>query len=387
LGIYWFYKPANVYGGPLNCVSTMLEGLVSDGVDVTVLTTNVNGHKRLDVPLGEPVLVSGVRVYYFPVSFDLLSINYSLQLARAFANKVHEFDLVISGLLWHPFLLDKIINECSKAKVPYVVQLFGQLMPWALTQKSLKKKLFLFFNAKRYLNQASALQCTDPIEVDSVNQMGLTSPVILIPNGIDKSQYSSLPPRGLFRQELEINKGEIVLLFLGRLHHVKRPELALESIIKLGRKDVHLIYAGHDEEGFTSSLNKRAVESGYSSQVHFIGNLNKDEVLQAFSDSDLLIMPSQQENFGMSAAEALISGVPILTSKFVPVGISATKAGAGRLADLTIESFTQELQVLLKNPEKLKQMGLLGKEFAKNNYDQNIIGENIISEYSKIINR
>lgn len=46
-----YYKPAYVYGGPARSVSALAEALVGLGADVTVLTTNANGSKRLNVPL------------------------------------------------------------------------------------------------------------------------------------------------------------------------------------------------------------------------------------------------------------------------------------------------------------------------------------------------
>ena len=69
LHIISFYKPAMHGGGPVFSVHDMNRWLVKKGVDVTVYATNMDGAKRkLDVPLGKPVDVDGVKVYSFPVS-------------------------------------------------------------------------------------------------------------------------------------------------------------------------------------------------------------------------------------------------------------------------------------------------------------------------------
>ncbi len=384
LGIFWYYKPANMYGGPISSTAAILEGLALEGADVTVYTTNANGRERLDVPLNTIVNVEGVNVIYLPVSWDLFTINYSRQLAKMILSRINNFDLIVSGILWHPLLVDVIQTACLKAKVPYVVFLFGQLMPWAMRQKRLKKRLFLSFFGRRYLNHASALQCTSSAERESVKQLGLSTPTIFIPYIINKSKLSNFPVRGSLRFELGIKEKDIVLLFLARLHHVKRPELPLEVLIKLRRPDIHLIYAGPDEEGYQEQLQKQSQKAGFSDHVHFLGKIDDVGVQQALSDADLLIMPSEQENFGMSAAEALMSGLPILTSKYVPVGVQAAEIGAGRISELSVESFTYELQDLLQNPEQLKAMGNIGKEFAVQYYDTSKIGR-FYSQYKDII--
>src|SRR5215216_5218423 len=94
------YKPAYTYGGPVTSAAALCESLVAAGEDVTVLTTNANGdNARLDVPLGTPVIVDGVRVFYH-ASGRNNNITYMPALQRACEVQLPQFDVVIAEILW-----------------------------------------------------------------------------------------------------------------------------------------------------------------------------------------------------------------------------------------------------------------------------------------------
>ena len=82
---------------------------------------------------------------------------------------------------------------CQQARVPYVIPLRGQLLPWALRQRRLKKQVYLALVGRTYLNEAAALHCTDPIEAEAVAKLGLRAPAFVVPNGVDTASYSPVP--------------------------------------------------------------------------------------------------------------------------------------------------------------------------------------------------
>ena len=63
------YIPAYRYGGPIESVHSLNAGLVKNGAEVTVYTTNIDGSNDLNVPVGTSVMIDGVRVFYFKSSF------------------------------------------------------------------------------------------------------------------------------------------------------------------------------------------------------------------------------------------------------------------------------------------------------------------------------
>src|SRR3989344_4717681 len=87
------YVPSWKHGGPIISVHTLNKYLARRGVDVTVYTTTINGSENLSVPVGVPVMMDGVRVFYFHPSFPR-AWSYSRGLHRMLAKTIQEFDLV-----------------------------------------------------------------------------------------------------------------------------------------------------------------------------------------------------------------------------------------------------------------------------------------------------
>jgi glycosyltransferase involved in cell wall biosynthesis len=173
-----YYKPAYVYGGPVQSISSLCEGLKQVGARLVVFTTEADGAARLAVPLQQPVDVSGVPVWYFPLALNGLSFFYSPSLAKTIMARVQEFDLVVIDSLWGHSLIPTAI-ACARSQVPYVIPVRGQLNPWALAKKRLKKSIYLKVIGKRYLNRAAGIHCTDPSEAEAVKKLGFRAPTFV----------------------------------------------------------------------------------------------------------------------------------------------------------------------------------------------------------------
>lgn len=382
-----YYKPAYSYGGTVSAVSALAEGLAKQGTEVTVLTTNANGKERLNIPLGQPVSLDGVEVYYYPLApISLGSFHYSPDLAQACKEKIKYFDLVVLETLWE-YIAGPVVAASKRHHVPYIIQPHGQLMPWCINQKRLKKQLYLTLFARRYLDQAAGLQCTSPLEAEAVKHFNFRAPTFEIPNSIDLARFKNMPGRGHMRSKLGIPEDARVLLFMGRLHPVKRPDIAVSALITVqsaADEEVHLIMAGPDETGMTEDLIQLATQAGCANCLHIVGLLYRDDVLQAFADSEILIMPSESENFGMSAVEAMASGIPVLISDGVPVGHWAEESGAGQIIPCSAKAFAEATVQLLSDYERLKIMGVRGKELARR-FDNSVVAQQVLAHYQSII--
>lgn len=380
-----YYKPAYVYGGPTRSISALCEGLASVGAEVTVLTTNANGPSRLDVPINQEVQINGVKVWYHPLALGG-QYFYSPALVEAVKRQVAEFDLVVNEVfLCHAFA--PTASACMHNSIPYVIPTRGQLLPWALNHKRLKKQLYLRLIGWRYLNRAAAFHCTDEGEKLAISRLGMHPPVFVVPNGIDTSQYDHVPPRGRLRRQFNIPETAILLLFLGRLNRVKGPDITVDVLAELKKTghEAHLVLAGPDEQQLTEALRAQAERLGCLDRVHFAGLLTDDDTRQAFADADLLLMPSQvQENFGMSAVEAMAAGVPVLVSAGVPVGKFAEEAQAGRVTGYSREAFIVAAQNLLQTPATLRTMGQRARALARERFDNTAVAYQMLAHLEVI---
>jgi len=383
-----YYKPAYVYGGPTRSISLLCEAMAKRGADITVLTTNANGPSVLDVPVGKPMSVDGVRVFYFPVFRATGSFFYSPSLARAIFSSVPRCDIVTCEALWEFALLPTMV-ACRRHRKPYVMPLRGQLMDWALEQKSWKKKVSLFLAGDHSLKRAAALHCTDPAEEHAVAALGIATPTFVVPNGLDLSTIA-VPVGG--RYDLKVRMGlprdARVLLFLGRLKRIKRADIAVDVLhaVKKICSQAHLVIAGPDEDNLTPELKAQATSLGCSESVHFAGLVEKADVLSLLAETDLLLVPTEvQENFSMSTLEALSVGVPVLVSRGIPVGYWAEKAGAGRIAGATSTEFVEAALQLFAEPETLKAMGEQGRRVVQENFDIDKVAGQMLAHYEAIV--
>ncbi|HMA53627.1 MAG TPA: glycosyltransferase family 4 protein, partial [Acidobacteriota bacterium] len=238
------------------------------------------------------------------------------------------------------------------------------------------------------INRVSAVHCTADTERDSFARLGLRPPAFVVPNAIDMARFGKLPPRGGLRSRLGIPESAVQLLFLGRLTGIKRPDIAIETMgaLRASGHEAHLVMAGPDEGNLTAKLRAQAHGLGCAAQVHFTGLLAGDEVLQALADTDLLIMPSEvQENFGMSALEAMAAGVPVLAAEGVPAGSWASAAGAGIVVPCSNQGFRTAALEALSHPERLRAMGRAGKDLARRRFDRDVVALEMLAQCEAVI--
>jgi len=387
LSVCSYYKPAYVYGGPVPSVASLCEELVRGGAQVTVFTTNANRGAPLDVPLQEPADVDGVTVWYFPLVLNGLSYFYSPSLAEAVSAQVPEFDLVVANTLWGHALIPTA-TACARFQVPYVVAVHGQLNPWALAKKGLKKSIYLNVLGRRYVNHAAAIHCTDPIEAEAVQRLGFRPPTFVVPFAVHASSYSNIQKHGNLRRQFGIPDHAYVLLFLGRITQIKRPDIAVDTLgaVQSLNREIHLVLVGPDEDELMPRLQAQARSLGCHNKLHFTGLLKKEAVISALAEASLLLMPSEvQENFGMAALEAMAVGVPVLVSGGVPVGRWAQMAGAGRIVACTKDAFQQAALELLSRSEQLRIMGRRGQDLVREHFDVSVVARQMLAQYQAIV--
>jgi glycosyltransferase involved in cell wall biosynthesis len=380
-----YYEGAIVYGGPARSLPLVCRALVGQGVEVSVLTTNANGRGVLDVPLRRPFFSGDVEVTYYP---RLTAGRFALSpgLARACARRCSGFDLVHTvGLYTFPSLA--ALYLAAARRVPAVLAPKGELMAWALGYKARKKRIFMRLVGNGHLRRAAALLCTDTLECQAVANLGLPNPAYLVPNALDTARLADLPPRGALRRALGILGEGPVILCLGRLHPVKRPDLALEAFARVADRfpEAHLLFAGPDEAGLETTLQAAAARAGCAARVHFAGLLDRAGVLQALADADLLLMASETENFGMAAAEAMAAGLPLLISENVGLGRYVARAGAGRVTALDAGVMAGHLAELLADPAALPAMGRRGQGIALELFGLEAVGRQLVDVYRQVL--
>jgi len=131
--------------------------------------------------------------------------------------------------------------------------------------------------------------------------------VVTVYNAVEPLEVES---KQLFKKGID----EKVVTFLGRITMQKGPEYFIEAAHRVIRKmnNVRFVMAGSGD--MMEKMVRRAAQLKITDKFHFTGFLNRDEVFEMLGMSDLYVMPSVSEPFGISPLEAMQSNVPVLIS-------------------------------------------------------------------------
>jgi glycosyltransferase involved in cell wall biosynthesis len=317
------YAPFLEFGGPPVKVRALAEGLAANGNQVTVLTADWGLKKRFSpeeasgterTPFGWSRADKGVRTVYLPTWFRYRSLSWNPAVHRFCEKKLQTYDVAhVFGL--YDFLGPTVARACVERKIPYVLEPIGMFVP--IVRNLQLKRIYHSLYGRQMIEQASALIATSVQEVEELADGGVPrDKIVLRRNGVERP--SSWPERGTFRQGLGIGKGAKVILFLGRLSVKKSPEMLLQAFASLaagGDTNLHLVFAGPDEGGMKTRLMGKAAELGVGSQVQFTGAVFGEAKWGAYREADVFVLPSQNENFGNTAAESVAAGTPVVVTE------------------------------------------------------------------------
>jgi glycosyltransferase involved in cell wall biosynthesis len=316
------YSPFFEFGGPPAKVRALAEGLARKGHAVTVLTADWGVDKRLREapgeaparpnPFGRKREVNGVTAIYLANWLHYRATSWNPSLSRYLRARLQNFDVVhIFGL--YDLLGARVAGACRERKIPYVVEPIGMFAP--IVRNVWLKRLYHRLLGRELLAGASALIATSEQEQAELAAGGLPmEKIVLRRNGVEFPEQ--FPPGGSFRNTLHISPEAKLILFLGRLSKKKSPDLLLNAFAMLEASNLlHLAFVGPDEAGMRARLEAMAGQLGIPSRVHFCGPLEGEAKWAAYRDADVFVLPSQNENFGNSAAEAVAAGTPVVVTE------------------------------------------------------------------------
>jgi glycosyltransferase involved in cell wall biosynthesis len=250
-----------------------------------------------------------------PTWFRYRTLSWNPAVNRYCRARLQNFDLVhLFGL--YDLLGPAVAAAARRRKIPYVLEPIGMFVP--IVRNLWLKHMYHSLIGRRLIAGASTLVATSQQEVEELAGAGVApEKIVLRRNGVDPPAV--WPPRGQFRAALQIPESTRLLLFLGRLSPKKSPELLLQAFARLsgrlGENSLMLAFAGPDENGFQQRLAQQASQLGIASRVKFPGPLFGQDKWAAYRDADVFVLPSQNENFGNTAAEAVAAGTPVVVTE------------------------------------------------------------------------
>lgn len=198
--------------------------------------------------------------------------------------------------------------------------------------------------------------------------------IVLCHNTVDNDYFAQAAAkvnRIEVRQRWNIPDDAVVILFCGKLVPWKRPQDVLRAFAAINLQPptignpVYLIYAG--EGILRQSLEIEAKSLGVTDRVRFLGFVNQSRLPEVYVASDLLVLPSEHEAWGLVVNEAMVCGLPVIVSDQVGAGRDLVRPGeTGEIYPVgDVEALSGILRRLLADPMQLKRMGEAARERMK----------------------
>lgn len=337
-------------GGPTRSVKGLCRGLSSAGLDVSLLV--LTGDHQFENPCG-------------------------VNIVRGWIDDLRGFDLVhIHGLwLW---TVHKVIRECRRQKVRYVISTRGMLDPWALSVKRWKKKIAMSLYQRRDLVEAAAFHATADDEKRHICALGLSQSIIVAPNGVDLPE--SMPPR----KPIDGYKGKSAI-FLSRLHPGKGLLTLADAWAQIKPKGWRMMVVGPDSYRHKQDVISRLAKLGIASDWKFIDAVDDNLKWHYYRSADLLIHPSVSENFGITIAEGLAAGLPVIATQGTPWSELVSRE-CGWWIEVGVEPLAAALNnAINQDDETLKKMGALGSRLITEKYTWEAVSKAMIRGYEEIL--
>jgi glycosyltransferase involved in cell wall biosynthesis len=310
-------------GGVVRAVQLLSEGLIRAGHEVQIVT--------LDAP--ESKWLSRSRLPGKALGHGRHGYGYSRELLPWLRAEGGHFDRVIVHGIWQ-YQSFAAWRRYAGSQIPYYVFPHGMLDPWfkrTYPLKHLKKWLYWPWADYRVLRDATAVIFTSEEERRTARKSFWLYRCREKVSTLGVEARDQVGSGEIFLEKYPALRGWRFLLFLGRLHPKKGCDLLIDALAR--RRDsteaLRLVLAGPDQIRWEKELRMRVESAGLGESVIFTGMLEGAMKSAALQAADAFILPSHQENFGLSVVEALAAGLPVLISNRINIWREIEAANAG----------------------------------------------------------
>ena len=373
-----YFAPAVQYGGPPASILGLCKGLQRAGIEVEVVTTTANGRTPLPPSASGGGRYDGVPVQYIAAAFPRRF--FGARLRRPLAAALARADVCHIHGVWN--VPEWWASRLARAGgVPYVVSPRGMLQPQAMQRGRWRKAMAYSLLERRNLEGAALLHATSDQEADAISELRLGVPVAVVPNGVDLD-VAQQAARG-YRAHLGIPPGAFVVLFLGRMHRIKRLDLlgAAFAEVRATRPSAHLVLAGPDEHGLVPDLLRRL--SAHAGAVHALDVVSGPDKWALLKDADVMVQCSDSESFGLAVVESLAAGVPVIATRTTPWREIEVR-DCGFWVEQTAPAIAAAIRTLLDDPARRARMGERAAAFAREQFGWDAIAPAMARLYSEL---
>jgi glycosyltransferase involved in cell wall biosynthesis len=372
-------------GGAETHAHEVAKELTGRGHDVKVYTTDLyreHPFEHLDQPYDdvEGVHVVRKRAYTLPEAFHFTVMPGLLEIFREPADILHShsFGYFHTNMM----ALRRKLRPAPLVITPHYHPPETMEGGWA------KHQMRRFYDtqiANWVFDQADVIIAVSRAELSSMaHHINDLSKVRVIPNGIHFNRFEELPEEGAFRGPRDLEGP--MLLYVGRLAVNKRMEVVIQAIPELlkAHPDLTLVIAGPDD-GVGEEWKELSVDLGVAEHVRFEGFLSEEDMIAAYTDADVFVLPSEWEAFGIVLLEAMACRTPCVCADRGGAPEVLEDGVTGHVAPYAdVEAWTSRLKELLDDEEGRRRMGEAGRRRVRERFTWSAIVDQIEQIYREL---
>lgn len=352
-------------GGPAMSTYLSIVGSRHLGIDAQMF--------MYELPKSGKLRGDDIPIHYTPAA-TVPKIVYSRRY-KADLRRLGDFDIYHTQGIW-TFPTYGMIDVAREKNRPYIVTPRGMLYPQDIQKSNAWLKRFsLRYRLLDDMNRAACILTTCDEEMRHCRELGVMSPIAVIPNPIDIRDIPLKKLDNVFR-----------LAYLGRLSRRKNVESLIYAFAEHRQQlnDAELIIIGGGDQEYEHFLKSETARLKLTN-VKFLGFLSGEEKDKALASASVVAMPSEFENFGNVVPEGLMRRIPCIATKGAPWAELETHR-CGWWVDYNQQAIADAiLQAKSLSRSELEAMGERGRQLMEENYAVDKIAAKLKSLYEWIL--
>ncbi|MFH1454210.1 MAG: glycosyltransferase family 4 protein [Armatimonadota bacterium] len=370
------YYPAS--GGVEEYVRRISEALTKKGHKINIFTSYIEEDSSYTKVKNAPSVHNGVNIRRFRTGVRFK--NYTVLPFMLPALLMDSTDIIHSHSYMY-FSADAASIAAKLNKKPLVFNPYladtGPPSLWGRIYRSTLGRMAL---------ESDVVIVISDYEKDLILKWGYTPKRIeKIPPGIDLCEFDKVNGN-IYEKYGAEDKPKI--LYAGRLSKSKGVDTLIKAMSLVNKKmpSAELFLAGADF-GQEENLKAIAGEMGLKEKIHFLGKLERSELVSAFKNADLFAFPSRYEAFGIVLIEAMLARTPVIAARNSAIQYVVNEGRTGLLFDTdNSDELGEKIINLFKNDKEREKLVENGYEEVLNNYSWDKTADKFEKVYESIIN-
>lgn len=358
-------------GGTENYVHRLKNSLEGKGHEVTVYTTDLS--------------IRGATsrekdTFYCKTDFVLLRNPFSLELARKLKKTSDDIYHLHSPWFFSSLFGTKVLKERPKVMTVHGARIEG----WGPAVSVLNNFYRPF---ARYIlhNMQIVIALANGEREYLLHRFKLPPDrVVLIPNGIEIGEFAfNKGVANKFVEKYHLKDDSFKVLYVGRFVPQKNPDKLISAVKRLRGKNVEAILIGEDSQNYIAKLKESSDE-----RIHILAKLRFEEIVAAYHISDLFTLPSSFEGLPTVLLEAMLCGLPVLTTPVGGIPDVVTEGTNGLFLDLPVraEDVADKISRFINMGDSdLRRMGKANVRKVKKEYNWKGVVDRILEVYDQVL--